>query len=111
MPNPPAPIRTSAPIIIVSSRSFDRMSGASALPAMVSRLAEPSDNPNHTSPASWWRNQKNRWKNVNPTDARTSSIAVDASTTPSEWSSSCSVRSAERGATTSRGSRVAATNE
>ena len=52
-PVPPSAISPSAPMSIVSSRSRARISGASALPAMVSRLAEPSDRPNHTSPASW----------------------------------------------------------
>lgn len=43
----------SPPCSIVSSRSRSRMRGASALPAIVSRLAKPSARPNHTSPASW----------------------------------------------------------
>ena len=95
---------------IVSSRTRERMSGAEALPTMVRIAAKPSDRPNHTSPASWWRTQKNRWKKVNPTLARTSSIAFDASTTVSECSSRRSSLPAVRPATTSRGSRVAAVN-
>lgn len=110
VPNPATAITDSAATSIVSSRSFERTSGATALPVMVSRLAKPSERPNQTRPASWARNQKNRWKNVKPALARRSSIAVEASTTRSEWSSTSSSRPAERAAITSRGSRVAATN-
>ncbi|MCU1359739.1 MAG: hypothetical protein JWN99_1028 [Ilumatobacteraceae bacterium] len=95
---------------MVSSRMRCRSCGAMALPAMVSRLAKAIDRPNQTSPASWRRNQKNRWKNVKPTAARATSMADDASTTAGACSSAFSVRPADRAATTSRGSRVAYTS-
>jgi hypothetical protein len=98
---------TRAPTSIVSSRMRLRRKGATPLPAIVSRLANAIDNPNQIRPASCLRNQKNRWKNVNPTVALASSIADEASTTAGACSSARSVRSADRAATTSRGSRVA----
>lgn len=110
VPKPARAITVNATTSIVSSRSFDRTSGATALPVMVSRLAKPRERPNQTRPASCARNQKNRWKNVNPALARSNSIAVEASTTRSECSSTSSSRPAERAAITSRGRRVAATN-
>jgi hypothetical protein len=106
---PVAAITLSAPIIIVSSRTRRRTRGAIALPVMVSKLAKPSDRPNQIKPASWARNQKKRWKKVNPTPALINSIAVDASTTRSECSSMRSARLADRVAIASFGRRVAAT--
>lgn len=110
VPSPATAISTSAATSIVSSRSRDRISGAVALPVIVSTLANPSERPNHTSPASCARNQKNRWKNVKPTPARSSIIALEASTTRSACSSTVSSVPGSRAAITSRGSRVAATN-
>lgn len=100
----------SEPVSMVSSAMRSRSRGASALPAIVSSAATTSDRPNQANPLSWSRYQKNRWKNVNPTLARMSSIAVDASTTRLEWSSATSELPASRDATTSRGRRVADTN-
>ena len=108
VPSPASASSDSAETSIVSSRTRERISGATALPVIVNRLAKPSDRPNHTRPASCARNQKNRWKKVNPALARSNSIAFDARTTRSELSSASSVRSAERSAITSRGRRVAA---
>jgi len=110
VPNPATATTVNAATSIVSSRNFERTSGATALPVIVSRLAKPSERPNQTRPASCARNQKNRWKNVNPALARRSSIAAEASTTRSECSSISSSTPADRAAITSRGSRVAATN-
>ncbi len=86
------------------------MSGAVALPVIVSRLPKPSASPNHTSPASCARNQKNRWKKVNPAPARSSIIAFEARTTRSPCSSIVSSSPGARRAIASLGSRVAATN-
>jgi hypothetical protein len=110
VPNPAAATTTRAATSIVSSRRRARMCGAVALPVIVRRLAKPSASPNQTSPASWARNQKNRWKNVNPTPARSSIIAFEASTTRSAWSSTVSSAPGSLDAITSRGRRVAATN-
>lgn len=107
---PAAASSPTAPTSMVSSRNRARSSGATALPVIVSRLAKPSDRPNHTSPADWARNQKNKWKNVNPAAARNNIIVLAASTTWSECSSTCSSRPAPRAAITSRGRRVAITN-
>ena len=96
-----------APISMVSSRIRLRRNGATPLPAMVSKLAKAIDRPNQISPASWRRNQKNRWKKVKPTVARASNIADEASSTAGACSSARSDRSADRAATTSRGKRVA----
>lgn len=109
----PSPASATTAVVatsIVSSRRRDLMNGAAALPPMVRMLAKPSDRPNHTSPASCARNQKNRWKNVNPTHARSRSIVFEASTTPSELSSTSSSWPGARDAITSRGSRLAITN-
>jgi hypothetical protein len=107
VPAPATAMIASAATNIVSSRIRLRMNGAMALPAMVSKLAKAIDRPNQMRPASWRRNQKNKWKNVNPTVARASSIADEASTTAGACSSAFSDRPAERAATTSRGNLVA----
>jgi hypothetical protein len=109
VPKPASAMTAIAPMSMVSSRSFERMNGARALPVIVSRLAKPSERPNHTRPASWARNQKNRWKKVKPALALNSNIAFEARFTRSECNSARSSRPAVPAAITSRGSRVAAT--
>ena len=68
----------SADNIMVSSCNLRRSIGDSALPAMVASVESPTAKPNHNVPAFWSRNQKARWKNMNPTRPRISHIVREA---------------------------------
>lgn len=107
----PATAQTSrAMLSIVSSRTRTRTADATALPSIAARADSPTTAANQSVPWSCDRNQNARWKNVNPTMARNAVMATAPSSMFELWSSRTSSASAPVAATTSGGSRVAATN-
>ena len=96
---------------IVSSRTRVRTFEATALPAIAATADSPTTAANHAVPWSCDRSQNARWKNVNPTIARNTVMAIAASSMFPVWSSRDSSASATSAATTSDGSRVAAMND
>jgi hypothetical protein len=97
----------SAPASISSSRSRRRTRGAIALPAIVPSADMPTAAPNQNVPADCVRNQNARWKNTNPTAARSIIVAAAAICSGVAWSWTRSTCCAGAAATTSGGSRVA----
>ncbi|MEY3701513.1 MAG: hypothetical protein RI891_805 [Gemmatimonadota bacterium] len=91
----PAPIPAAA-IITSERRSIDsvrmrlRSDGAAQFAPRIERFPSPTAKANHAVPAISVRNQKARWKNMNPTAARRNRIVFAACSTRWEWSSSYS---------------------
>ena len=107
---PEMAVRPSAPMKICSSWAFLRNSGATALPIITPTVTIAIAMPTSAVPASFVFSQNASKKKQNPTEARSSAIALAARMIPADFSSTFSSRVAFLAATTSRGSRNAKTN-